>query len=378
MTEAASDPVKPIRTEEDYRSALAEIDRLLAAEAGSPEADRLEVLAILVAEYERKSHPLAPPDPIDFLTFAMRAQGRSQAELAELLGSRSRASEVLNRKRHLSAEMIGKIAQGWSLPREILSQPYAVSGTARRMVMRGAQVLGLLVLIGAAAVGGVFWSFGRELPGAAEIAHYGSADVARRDDDGRLVEYRRYVPLSQIPPHVIKAFLAAEDQDYYGHGGYSVPAILRAAAQNLIDYGSGRKPAGAATITQQLAKNLLLSGEPPSIERKIKEIILAQRIESTLSKDRILELYLNHIYFGGPAYGIAAAAQQYFGKGPEELSIAEAAYLAALPKAPNNYRLDIAANRERAKERRDWVLRRMADDGLITSSAAQFAQSEPL
>jgi penicillin-binding protein 1A len=110
----------------------------------------------------------------------------------------------------------------------------------------------------------------------------------------------------------------------------------------------------------------------------VKEIILARRIEAALDKNRILELYLNQIYFGGYAYGIAAAAEQYFGKTPADLSVAEAAYLAALPKAPNHYRLDLPHNRERAKERRDWVLTRMADDGLITVSAAHYARLEPL
>ncbi|WP_137390572.1 transglycosylase domain-containing protein [Rhodoligotrophos defluvii] len=370
--------VRPIRSEADYRAALAEIDELFAAEPGSTEADRLEVLCILVAEYERKTHPVAPPDPVEFLSFAMRAQGRTQADLAEVLGSRSRASEVLSRKRHLSADMIAKLSERWSLPRDLLSAPYAIATGARQAARRAFAAAVIVLAVATAGIGGVFWSYGRELPSMAEITHYTPPELARYDADGRLVEYRRFVPLSQIPPHVVKAFLAAEDQDYYAHAGYSLPAIMRAAMQNLAGVGSGRKPSGGSTITQQLAKNLVLTGEAPSLDRKIKELILASRLERALSKDRILELYLNQIYFGGHAFGIAAAAQQYFGKRPDELSIAEAAYLAALPKAPNHYRLDVADNRARAKERRDWVLRRMADDGLITVSAAHFAQAEPL
>jgi penicillin-binding protein 1A len=118
--------------------------------------------------------------------------------------------------------------------------------------------------------------------------------------------------------------------------------------------------------------------EGPSLRRKIKEIILAQRLEEALTKDRILETWLNVIYFGGQEYGIAAASQRYFGKTPGNLTIAEAAYLAGLPKAPNVYRLDVADNRIRAKERRDWVLDRMATDGMITVSAARLASAEPL
>lgn len=368
-------PLKPIRTDEEHRSALAEIDRLFGADPGSDDADRLEVLCVLVADYERKAHSLPPPDPVEFLSLSMQMQGRSQADLAQVLGSRSRASEVLNRRRHLSAEMISKLTEAWNLPREPLSAPYAVSGGMKRAAMRGAAVLGIASLLATAALSGVFWAYGRDVPSTAAIAEYTPPDLKRYAEDGRPVEYRRFVPLSDLPPHVVKAFLAAEDQDFFAHGGYSVPAILRAMIGNMA---SGGKPAGASTITQQLAKNVLLAGQAPSISRKVKEIILASRIEAALDKNRILELYLNQIYFGGYAYGIAAAAELYFGKSPADLDVAEAAYLAALPKAPNHYRLDVPDNRERAKERRDWVLTRMADDGLITASAAHFARSEPL
>jgi penicillin-binding protein 1A len=375
MTSNATPTVKPIRTADEHQAALGEIDRLFNAVPDTPEADRLAVLCILVADYERKFHPVAPPDPVEYLTFSMQAQGRSQADLAKVLGSRSRASEILSRRRHLSADMIAKLSQAWALPKEPLSATYRVSGGIGRMAVRGVAALGLILAVGAASIGGVFWSYGRDLPSTAELDRYTPPDVERHGADGKLAEYRRFVPLSQIPPHVVKAFLAAEDQDYYAHSGYSIPAITRAAFRNLTAEG---KLQGAATITQQLAKNLLLPGEPPSLQRKIRELILAARIEGTLDKDRILELYLNQIYFGGHAYGIAAAARQYFGKAPADLSVAEAAYLAALPKAPNHYRLDVPTNQHRAKERRDWVLDRMADDGLITVSAARLARAEPL
>jgi penicillin-binding protein 1A len=374
---SAADPVKPIRSADDHCAVLAEIDRLFQAEPGTAEADRLEVLAILAADYERKLHPLPAPDPVALLTVAMEAQGRSQADLARVLGSRSRASEVLNRRRHLSAEMAVRLAREWSLPLEPLSAPYTVNdGGKRRMLARGGilarggMAAAVLVTFLGLSAGGLYWSYARDLPSVEALA-------ASKPPEA---------PLSKIPPHVVKAFLAAEDENYYGHQGYSPSAILRAAARGVWRLAvsgyaggeSGKKPEGAATITQQLAKNVFLAGQAPSLGRKVKEIVLAHRIEGALSKDRILEIYLNQIYMGGTAWGITAAAEQYFGKALADLSVAEAAYLAGLPKAPNAYRLDASENRDRAKRRRDWVLARMADDGLITATAAQFAQGEPL
>jgi penicillin-binding protein 1A len=374
---SANDAVKPVRTAGEHLAALDEIARLSGAGPGTPEASRLEVLVILVADYERKHHALPAPDPVELLTFAMKAQGRTQSDLAQVLGSRSRASEVLARRRRLSADMAHKLAKAWNLPAALLSAPYAVSGGVRRAAARGAAALLFVLLLGIPAIGGVIWTYSRDLPDTSAIANYTPPDIIRSGPDGRLTAFRKFIPLAAIPPHVVNAFLAAEDRDYYGHGGYSVSAILRAMVHN-VHGRRGSRPSGASTITQQLAKNLFLAGQPPSLERKIKEILLARRIEAALTKDRILELYLNQIYFGGAARGIVAAAKQYFGKAPAELSVAEAAYLAALPKAPDTYRLDLPGNLERAKERRDWVLERMAGDGLITATAAQFAQAKPL
>jgi penicillin-binding protein 1A len=378
VTVPADGRLKPIRTPEEHRAALTEIDRLFGSAPGTPEGDRLEVLAILIADYERKNHPMTAPDPITFLSVAMDAQGRSQADLARLLGSRSRASEVLNRRRHLTAEMIARLVNEWKLPAAILSAPYAVTGGVRRAVMRGAAAVAVLAMVLTAGTGLTLWAYSRDLPSAADLASYTPADLAITDAGGQIVKLRRFAPLSAIPAHVVKAFLAAEDQDYYAHSGYSLAAMVRAAMQNLAQAGQGKKPAGAATITQQLAKNLYFADQPPSLARKAKEVVLAWRIEQALPKSRILELYLNEIYFGGKVWGIVAAAQHYFGKEPADLSVAEAAYLAALPKAPNQYRLDVAANIGRATERRNWVLARMADDGLITATAAEFARQEAL
>ena len=167
-------------------------------------------------------------------------------------------------------------------------------------------------------------------------------------------ERRLYIPIQAVPKLVINAFLAAEDKNFYEHGGLDFTGIARAGVIYLQNYGSSRRPQGASTITQQVAKNFLLTNEL-SIARKIKEALLALKIERTYSKDKILELYLNEIYLGLGAYGIAAASLVYFDKAVNELTVPEAAYLASLPKAPNNYHP--FRQRERAIERRNWVHR---------------------
>lgn len=369
--------VQPIRSPADYEQALREIETLMGAAPGSREEDRLEVLAALVAAYEAKQGVTVSADPISVLHLALRAQGKGQKDVATALGSRSRASEILSRKRHLSADMIDKLSRAFAIPAHLLAAPYEVAtGRLRRILVGGAAATAIVLGLTGAGAGLLFRHYGEDLPDAATLASYQPPDMARTDETGRLVERRSFVPLSRIPPHVVKAFLAAEDQDFYDHGGVSMRAILRASLQNIANLGTD--PAGGSTISQQVAKNVLLPGQPRSLERKVKEVILARRIEASLTKDQILEIYLNQIYFGGSAYGIAAAAQAYFGKEPADLTLAEAAYLAALPKAPNHYRLDMAENRGRAKDRRDWVLARMADDGLISPNAAHLAAGEPL
>ena len=143
-------------------------------------------------------------------------------------------------------------------------------------------------------------------------------------------------PSRRFPDRVKAAFLSAEDKNFYNHPGIDVTGLVRAVVTNFQNLGSGRRPVGASTITQQVAKNFLLTPTRP-IERKIKEMILAFRIEQAYSKDRILELYVNEIFFGLGAYGVAGAALTYYDKSVNELTVAEAAYLAALPKGPSNY-----------------------------------------
>ena len=159
--------------------------------------------------------------------------------------------------------------------------------------------------------------------------------------DGRFLaefaqEKRIFVPIAEIPDLVKNAFISAEDQNFYDHKGVDVTAVARAVVVNLRNRGSGKRQMGASTITQQVAKNFLLGNER-SYERKIREAILAYRMEKILPKNRLLELYLNQIFLGGRSYGVAAASLHYFGKPLNELNISEAAFLGALPKAPNNY-----------------------------------------
>ncbi|MBU6236067.1 MAG: PBP1A family penicillin-binding protein, partial [Alphaproteobacteria bacterium] len=198
--------------------------------------------------------------------------------------------------------------------------------------------------------------------------------------DGRLMaefaeEKRVFVPITSIPPLVREAFLSAEDQHFYEHKGLDFQGIGRAVLVNLRNAGTDSRLVGASTITQQVAKNMLLTNEV-SFERKFKEAILALRMERVIPKDRILELYLNDIYLGQGAYGVAAAAQTYYNKGLDELNIEEVAYLGALPKAPSNYHP--IKRRQQALDRRNWVIGRMQEDGYITKEEAQIARMKPL
>jgi penicillin-binding protein 1A len=241
---------------------------------------------------------------------------------------------------------------------------------------------GLLIgVLGAAFAGLAYWHFSRDLPDYQQLAAYQPPIVTRvHAGDGRLLaeyatERRVFVPVAAMPPLVIHAFLAAEDKNFYTHPGVDPLSMLRAAFTDLVYLGSHRRPVGASTITQQVAKNFLLTSEV-SLQRKAKEALLALRIEEALSKDRILELYLNEIYLGGGAYGVAAAALNYFNKSLDQLSLAEAAYLGALPKAPNNY--NPQRYPEAAKARRDWVISRMREDGYIGEAEERAAIAEPL
>ena len=239
----------------------------------------------------------------------------------------------------------------------------------------------LLAALAVAGVSYLLWQYGQELPDYEQLADYKPPTLTRvHAGDGRLIkeyatERRVFVPVRVMPKHLINAFVAAEDQDFFNHPGVDLKALLRASFQNVRLYFQKRRLVGASTITQQVAKNFLLTNEV-SMERKIKEAILAFRMEKAFNKERILELYLNEIYLGYGSYGVAAAALNYFNKSLDELSIAEAAYLAALPKAPNNYhpvrRLAAAVNR------RNWVIRRMLEEGFIDLVIARESRAAHL
>jgi penicillin-binding protein 1A len=239
----------------------------------------------------------------------------------------------------------------------------------------------ILFLVGVGAVAGLIWHFSKDLPDYSQLQDYEPPVMTRvhAADGSLLAEYanqrRLYIPIQAIPRRVVNAFVAAEDKNFYEHPGLDISGIIRAGLVYVENIGRNRRPQGASTITQQVAKNFLLTNEV-SLDRKIKEALLALKIERTYSKEKILELYLNEIYLGFGAYGVAAASLLYFDKSVHELSIAEAAYLAGLPKGPNLFHP--FRQRERAIERRNYVIDRMVEDHYITPQEGEAARKEPL
>ncbi|WP_040256456.1 penicillin-binding protein 1A [Rickettsia hoogstraalii] len=243
------------------------------------------------------------------------------------------------------------------------------------------KIFAVLILIGCAVVGYIIYHYSRDLPDYSQLARYYPPSVTRiYSRDGKLMEEyaferRVFVPINSVPSSLIEGFIAAEDKNFYNHPGVDLLGIVRAAFLNISNYLHHRRMEGASTITQQVVKNFLLTNEV-SLERKIKEAILSYMISRVFTKDQILELYLNQTFFGRGAYGIAAAAQNYFNKSVEELTIAESAFIAALPKAPSE--LNPERNYARVKARRDYVIARMFEDGYITKDAAKEAMDSPI
>lgn len=250
----------------------------------------------------------------------------------------------------------------------------------RWIVMAGMGLLGAIALAGLVVTVYAAWLF-HDLPDASELADYRPPTATRvYAGDGTLIgefsqERRIYVSYDQIPPIVVQAFLAAEDRNFFRHGGIDVSGVGRAMFKNVFNAVSGRRLEGGSTITQQVAKNILLTNES-SLNRKVKEAVLASRLEATLSKEQIIELYLNEIFLGYRSYGIASAAYNYFGKSLNQLTADEAAFLAALPKGPNNYHPK--RRPAAAKGRRDWVLGEMAQNGFIEDAEMRAAVARPL
>src|ERR1700730_4672854 len=239
----------------------------------------------------------------------------------------------------------------------------------------------LAFLVAVGAVSGLLYHYSRDLPDYSQLQDYEPPVMTRvHAADGELLaeyakERRLYLPIQAIPKLVITAFISAEDKNFYEHAGLDFNGIARAGWLYLQNLGTNRRPQGASTITQQVAKNFLLTNEV-SFTRKIKEALLALKIGHAYTKDKILELYLNEIYLGFGAYGVAAAALLYFDKSVNELTVAEAAYLAALPKAPTT--LHPFRQRERATERRNYVIDRLIENGYVAAQMGEKAKKEPL
>ncbi|TDE40746.1 penicillin-binding protein 1A [Antarcticimicrobium sediminis] len=237
----------------------------------------------------------------------------------------------------------------------------------------------LSIFMVALGVGGVFWMYARDLPSHEALAQYRPATISRiYSGEGALIdefaqERRLFTPSDEIPDLIKQAFISAEDKNFYQHKGYDPRGIAVAAFEAVRT--RGKTVRGASTITQQVMKNFLLSGDR-KIARKIKEIVLAARLENTLDKEKILELYLNEIFLGQNSYGVTAAAQTYFNKTLGELAPHEAAFLASMPKAPSDFHP--VRNKARLRQRRDYVLREMKENGIITPAVYEHEVALPL
>lgn len=247
-----------------------------------------------------------------------------------------------------------------------------------RLILKSVVIAFIIAIIAVAALVAYIT---RDLPDYEALAHYEPAILTRvHSDDGKIIaefatKKRLYLPIEAIPPVMKAAFLSAEDKGFYNHIGIDPKGFVRALLSNIRHIGSSRRPVGASTITQQVAKNFLLSSDV-KLSRKIKEAILAIKIEKAYSKDHILELYLNEIYLGRGTYGVASASLSYFDKSVKDLSLSEIAYLAALPKGPANY--NPFTKMKKAVTRRNWVLDRMHENGYISKEEAEAAKQEPL
>jgi penicillin-binding protein 1A len=250
----------------------------------------------------------------------------------------------------------------------------------RWSAIAGVAILSLVAVAGLSMAIYMAWLF-HDMPNAAELADYHPPTATRVYAwDGTLIgeystERRIYVPYDQIPPQLSHAFLAAEDHNFFSHGGVDVGGVGRAMFKDVFNILQGRRPEGGSTITQQVAKNVLLTNEA-TLGRKLKEAILATRLEQAMTKRQILELYLNEIWLGHDSYGIGAAAYNYFGKSIADLTLAQSAFLAALPKGPDNY--NPQRHMQAALERRNLILETMAQLGWASPAQAEAAMREPI
>ena len=245
-------------------------------------------------------------------------------------------------------------------------------GTVFTLVTMSTIVCGL-------SLGGIFWVYGRDLPSHKFLAQYKPPTISRiYSAEGKIIdefakERRLFTPANEIPSLIKHAFISAEDKNFYNHPGYDLRGILSALVDAI--QSRGKRIRGASTITQQVMKNFLLDGSRRA-ERKVKEIILATRIEGSLSKEQILELYLNEIFLGQNSYGVTAASQTYFNKTLDELAPNEAAFLAALPKAPSDYHP--VREKKRLLERRNYVLKEMFQNDYLSKEVYEYELTQPI
>ena len=250
----------------------------------------------------------------------------------------------------------------------------------RWVAIAGITVLSLIAAGGLAIAIYTAWLF-HDMPDAGDLVDYRPPTATRAYAmDGTLIgefsrERRIFVPYDNIPPQLAQAFLAAEDHGFFQHGGVDPTGLARATLKNLVNIVHGKRLEGGSTITQQVAKNVLLTSDA-TMGRKLKEAILARRLEQTLNKEQILELYLNEIWLGYRSFGVGAAAYNYFGKSISDLTLAQSAYLAALPKGPDNYQP--IRHKANAIARRNWILDQMAELGWVTEAQAAAAKKEDL
>ena len=250
----------------------------------------------------------------------------------------------------------------------------------RWVAIAGVTVLSLIAAGGLAIAIYTAWLF-HDMPDAGDLVDYRPPTATRAYAmDGTLIgefsrERRIFVPYDNIPPQLAQAFLAAEDHGFFQHGGVDPSGLARATLKNLVNIAHGKRLEGGSTITQQVAKNVLLTSDA-TMGRKLKEAILARRLEQTLNKEQILELYLNEIWLGYRSFGVGAAAYNYFGKSISDLSLAQCAYLAALPKGPDNYHP--IRRKANAIARRNWILDQMAELGWVSKAQAEAAKKEDL
>jgi penicillin-binding protein 1A len=255
-----------------------------------------------------------------------------------------------------------------------------VKSPERWVAIAGVTVLSIIAVAGFAIAIYAAWLF-HDMPDASDLQDYRPPTATRVYAwDATLIgefsrERRIFVPYDQIPPRLAQAFLAAEDHNFFQHSGVDYQGLSRAMLRNVLNAVRGRRLEGGSTITQQVAKNVLLNSDA-TVGRKLKEAILARRLEQTLDKPRILELYLNEIWLGYRSFGVGAAAYNYFGKSIPELSLSQMAFLAALPKGPDNYHP--IRNKANAIGRRNWILGQMADLGWVTRAEAEAAMKDDL